>query len=143
MSRFALGTRELAEVAAYADMGLLREICERCLDGAEARVVAQPEAGLLMGRVVETVDGERFNLGEVLVTNCEVLVGGERGWGMVLGHEPERALCAAVLDAAVREGMADDMVEEISLQLAFVREARRARWAEVQTTRVDFEEMPS
>jgi len=138
-----LETQKLFEVTAYADLGLLRELAERCLEGEQAELVARPATGLLMNRIVETVEGEVFNLGEVLVTRCEVLLGGERGWSMVLGQEPERALCAAVLDAACRKGMPDDVREELSLQLAFLREARRARWAEVQSTRVDFEEMPS
>lgn len=96
-----------------------------------------------MARVWETVDGEVFNLGEVLATSCEVLLDGEPGWGMVMGDDPERALCAAVVDAASRDpvGMFGDLEEELKLQLAFTREARRRRWSRVQPTRVEFEEM--
>lgn len=102
-----------------------------------------PEPSLLMVRVRETVDGEVFNLGEVLVTRCEMILDGEPGWGMALGDDPERALCAAVLDAASRRGFPDGVEGELRLQLAFAREARRGRWASVQPTRVEFEEMPS
>lgn len=96
-----------------------------------------------MARVRETVDGDRFNLGEVLATNCEVLLDGEPGWGMVMGDDPEKALCAAVVDAATRApaGIPKDLEEELKLQLAFAREARRRRWNKVQPTRVEFEEM--
>lgn len=98
-----------------------------------------------MARVRETVDGEAFNLGEVLATDCEVSVGGRPGWGLILGDEPEKAICAAILDAALRGAVpsevASELREELSLQLAFVREARRERWASVQPTRVEFEEM--
>lgn len=103
----------------------------------------QPEAALIMVRTRETVDGEVFNLGEVLVTRCEVALDGEPGWGMVLGDVPERALCAAVLDAANRRGFAVGVEQELRLQLAFAREARRERWAKVQPTRVEFEVMPA
>lgn len=94
-----------------------------------------------MARVQETVDGEVFNLGEVLVTSCEVVLDGEPGWGLVMGDDPERALCAAVLDAANARGMPEETEAEISRQLASAREDRRARWAKVRTTRVEFEEM--
>jgi len=108
-------------------------------------VVARPEPVLLMARVRETVDGELFNLGEVLATGCEVRLNGTPGWGLVLGDDRERALCAAVLDAAVRgavpEPAAGEVREELALQLAFAREARRERWASVAATRVEFEEM--
>jgi alpha-D-ribose 1-methylphosphonate 5-triphosphate synthase subunit PhnG len=105
----------------------------------------RPRPVLLMARVRETVDGELFNLGEVLATSCEVSVNGKPGWGMVLGNEPAKALCAAVIDAALRGAIPEEAVEEVrdelSLQLAFAREARRERWAAVQDTRVEFEEM--
>ncbi len=96
-----------------------------------------PQPVLLMARVRETVDGEIFNFGEVLVTTCEVTLAGEPGWGMVVGHDPERSLCAAVVDAASRR----DGVEGLRESLSVVREARRERWAAVQPTRVEFEEM--
>lgn len=94
---------------------------------------------MVMARAKDTVDGETFNLGEVLVTRCEVALDGEPGWGIVLGDEPERALCAAVLDAA-QSDFPDGVEEGLSLQLALARETGRERWAGVQPTRVEFEE---
>jgi len=94
-----------------------------------------------MARVREKVDGEVFNLGEVLTTSCEVNLDGEPGWAMVMDHDPERALCAAVVDAASRHGGFEDLHPELAELLAAAREARRARWAGVQPTRVEFEEM--
>ena len=103
--------------------------------------MSPPEPALVMARVPEIVDGEVFNLGEVLVTTCEVSFGGEPGWGMVMGHDPERALCAAVVDAASRCADQDELRQELAGEFAAAREMRRARWASVQPTRVEFEEM--
>jgi len=110
------------------------------MEATPVEVRSGPETALVMVRVRETVDGEVFNLGEVLMTRCEVVSGGEPGWGMVVGDDPERALCTAVLDAAARTGFPDGVEEDLKLQLAFAREARRERWASVQPTRVEFEE---
>ncbi len=104
-------------------------------------MVSRPRPTLVMARAREAVDGEVFNLGEVLVTNCEVSLGGEPGWAMVVDHDPERALCAAVVDAASRRGESMEIRAELEGLLAEAREARRARWAGVQPTRVEFEEM--
>lgn len=100
-----------------------------------------PRTELVMARARETVDGEVFNLGEVLVTACEVTLEGEPGWGLVMDHDPERALCAAVVDAASRREGVDELRGELTAWLAAAREARRERWASVQPTRVEFEEM--
>lgn len=131
--------REIQEAIAYAPTARLKELADRCLLNVEAEVVSPPRQALVMARVKETVDGEIFNLGEVLVTNCEVSLGGEPGWAMVVDHDPERALCAAVVDAASRGGA--EILADLEGLLDEAREARRTRWAGVQTTRVSFEEM--
>lgn len=94
-----------------------------------------------MARVGEKVDGEVFNLGEVLTTVCEVTLGGMPGWSMVMDHDPERALCAAILDAASRRENAEGLHADLEDLLCTAREARRERWAAVRPTRVEFEEM--
>lgn len=104
-------------------------------------MVSEPRPSLVMTRVRETVDGEVFNLGEVLVTSCEVILDGEPGWGMVMDHDSERALCAAVIDAASRREDAGELRKEIMDLLSEARDARRARWMSVRPTRVEFEEM--
>lgn len=129
------------EAIAYAPADRLIRPAERCLEDAEVEVRLMPETALVMARVRETVDGEAFNLGEVLVTRCEVSLGDEPGFGMVLGDAPKKALCAAVLDAASRLGFPEGVEEDLELQLSSVRGARERRWASVQPTRVEFEEM--
>jgi alpha-D-ribose 1-methylphosphonate 5-triphosphate synthase subunit PhnG len=133
--------RDLHEVIAYAPAHRLRALAEAALDGADAEIAHGPESGLIMVRVLDTVDDAAFNLGEVLVTRCEVVRDGCRGWAMVLGHEPRRALHGAVLDAAARDELELGLARALQLELKQVHEARRARWRDVQATRVDFEEL--
>lgn len=129
------------EAISYTSIEHLRELTERCLDEAPAQVLSGPETALVMVRARDTVDGEVFNFGEVLVTRCEASLDGELGWGMVVGDDPDRAVCAAVLDAASRRGFPDGIEDGLKRYLGVAREARHERWAEVQPTRVEFEEM--
>lgn len=136
-----LDHQEAYEAIAYAPGTQIRELADLTLQDSRVEVRRQPEPALLMLRAQETVEGEVFNLGEVLVTRCEVALDGEPGWAMVMGEDRERALCAAILDAAVRAGGREWLDQELSLQLAFAREDRRLRWQRVQPTRVEFEEL--
>ena len=135
-----MNPREIQDAITHAPTERLKELADRCLRSARAEVVSRPRQALMMARVKETVDGEIFNLGEVLVTSCEVTLDGEPGWAMVVDHDPERALCAAIVDAASRRGTGEVQAELEGL-LAGARGARKARWAGVQPTRVAFEEM--
>lgn len=119
-------------------------MAESCLEEAEVEITAPPEPVLIMARVRETVDGELFNLGEVLVTRCGIRLAGEPGWSMVPGDDAERALCAAILDAASRTGDPTRypwLEAELASMLRLARQARRERWSAVQPTRVEFEEL--
>lgn len=132
---------EIGEAIAYAPTDRLKTLADHALRDTAAEVVVPPHPSLVMSRVREKVDGEVFNLGEVLTTVCEVTLDGEPGWAMVLDHDPERALCAAILDAASRRAESEGLHEELKELLAAAREARRERWAAVRPTRVEFEEM--
>lgn len=136
-----INPQELYEAIAYAPLERLKPLAERCLQGVEARVESPPEAVLIMARVRDVVDGEVFNLGEVLVTTCEVRLDDEPGWAMVTGHDPERAVCAALVDAASRGRDAKELREDLAREYTAASEARRERWSAVQPTRVEFEEM--
>lgn len=131
---------EVSEIGAYLGAARLHELADRCLEGTHAELLVAPERGLVMLRVEDGAEGEPFNLVEVLVTRCQLVVDGERGWATVLGHEPERAVATAVLDAATRRRFPSGLERELAAELAAIRNARAARWARIQPTRVELEE---
>jgi len=106
-----------------------------------ARDLKPVETGLVMLRGRMGGDGAPFNLGEATVTRAVVeLPTGERGYGHVLGREPERARAAAVLDAlwqipAEREAVETEALRPIEARLAG---SHAKRQAETAATRVDF-----
>jgi alpha-D-ribose 1-methylphosphonate 5-triphosphate synthase subunit PhnG len=131
------------EILASLPAAAARRLAEHVLDGSlgEATLVVPPTVGMIMARAVDGARGERFNLAEVLVTEARVTLGGQQGWGMVVGRAPEHAVAIAVLDAGLEAGhAARGAIERELVELARTDEARLAReWARLAPTRVDFD----
>jgi len=126
-----LSDTELAELVQLIDAGTLDDLA----------LVVEPTVGMIMARVVEGARGETFNFGEVLVTECQVRVGDQEGWSMLLGRRPEGALAAATLDAALAAGCdPEERIDRQIAQLIAVQDAElAAQRAELAATRVHFE----
>jgi phosphonate C-P lyase system protein PhnG len=58
-----------------------------------------PSVCLTMVTAADSLEEQKFFLGEALSTECEVAVDGREGFGLCLGDEPVRAYCIAVFDA--------------------------------------------
>jgi phosphonate C-P lyase system protein PhnG len=58
-----------------------------------------PAVCLTMIPAEDSLEQQKFYLGEALTTECEVVVDGLAGFGLCLGDEPVRAYCVAVVDA--------------------------------------------
>ncbi|MBN9887985.1 phosphonate C-P lyase system protein PhnG [Salipiger abyssi] len=127
---------------------LARMVPERISEEAEMLLpelgeieVIQSRSGLVMLPMRDTVTGTDFHLGEVLVSEAHIrLPGGIEGYGMVTGHDLERAMAMAVIDAALSAGVAVArltrvIAEEAARQAEQDRETLRA----IEATRVDME----
>src|SRR3954469_18363847 len=118
-------------------------LAERILDGVlgEVSVITPPTVGMMMARAQDGARGELFNLGEVLVTEARVSIGGHEGWGMVLGRAPDHALSVAVVDAGIEAGHPDGAAIERDLAdfVAAQAEQTAEEWARVAPTRVQFD----
>lgn len=140
----SLTTERRAELLARANTGEVIDLAERCItELGEPTVLVAPEIGLVMLQVREPVCEERFHLGEVVVTRCEVQLGGSLGWCMRPGVDRVAALAAAVLDAvAGGVGPLALEVDELCRRTADEHErARNAEWAALAPTEVTFEEL--
>ncbi len=122
----------------------VRACADRCLEAlGDPVVVEPPTTGIVMMQVREPVVGERFHLGEVVVTRAEVDLAGARGWAMRMGADRVSALAAAICDAAAQsDGPAADWVDELIEETARERQRREHDVAAtLQPTIVSFEEL--
>ncbi|WP_170524802.1 phosphonate C-P lyase system protein PhnG [Ruegeria arenilitoris] len=99
-----------------------------------------PEIGGVMVRGRAGGTGAPFNLGEMTVTRCAlVLPDGTEGHGYVQGRDKTHAETAALIDALMQTGDADavrsKILEPLTRQVQAVRTARAAKAA---ATKVEF-----
>jgi alpha-D-ribose 1-methylphosphonate 5-triphosphate synthase subunit PhnG len=102
-----------------------------------------PRTGLVMVTVRDPFD-TLFHLGEVLVSEAEVVLDGHAGCGMICGDEPERALLLAAVEAAESSGRVStlDGIHDFIGQLEERSAAQTARLSKLAAaTEVRFESM--
>ena len=100
----------------------------------------KPEIGSVMVRGRMGGTGGPFNLGEMTVTRCSVmLAGGETGHGYVQGRSKQAAEVAAIIDALMQTGAAAAIEAAVIAPLAEEAQAGRATRAQkAASTKVDF-----
>lgn len=103
--------------------------------------VLENRVGLTMWPMRDPVKGADFFLGEVLIAEARVRVGGEvDGYGACLGRDLEQALAIAVLDAAWRAGIVAARIEAFAAEQARVQaEVDERLLKQVEATRITLE----
>lgn len=128
-------------------MGLLAKADPAVLEAAWTRLGAPPHqplrtpevgSALVRGRAGGT--GAAFNLGEMTVTRCAVVVAGRTGFGYVAGRNRRHAELAALFDAVLQDdARRPDLERTLLTPLAEARtQAREARSRKAASSRVEF-----
>ncbi len=100
----------------------------------------KPEVGGVMVRGRTGATGAPFNLGEMTVTRCSlVLKDGTVGHGYVQGRSKTKAEAAALIDALMQTAEADEVGTQVigPLQAQF-KAAQSARASKAAATKVEF-----
>jgi len=75
----------------------------------EIKVLQEPATCMTMMQAIDSVGHTPFYVGEVLMTEAVVSINGATGFGFVLEDEPVRALCMAIIDAALTASIAEEV----------------------------------
>lgn len=129
-------------VAEMDDKSLSR--LQRLLPLEEISVTKAPETGLLMMTARDCFDTD-FCLGEILVTIAETRIESAKGYSMVLGDNPRKAVISASLDAIFNGNDAKLKAKLIRSLRAFERRRKNQQRSETllpSSTRVQFDAMP-
>jgi alpha-D-ribose 1-methylphosphonate 5-triphosphate synthase subunit PhnG len=119
------------------------QLAQAILANHEVRMVEAANSGAVMVKVRESAKGSLFYLGEVLITECKVMLDGQLGIGMVKGYDEDLAYYLAVIDAAYNAGLP----ETPNWTAVLLEEEKRIKrendtlQREILKTKVNFETM--
>ncbi|PTQ56815.1 MAG: hypothetical protein BSOLF_2617 [Candidatus Carbobacillus altaicus] len=97
-----LRRQERTRLLLQFDLSLLEKEAAHICHAHHCQTLKAPAPGLVMVTIQESVEGDYFYAGEVLVTECKVTVDGIIGLGLVKGYDTRRAKALAIIDAAFR-----------------------------------------
>ena len=125
------------------DPGPLESFVRELEPHCTIQVIRHPAVATTMLRAEDSVEGQPFYLGEALVTECELNVDGQAGYGLCLGDEPIRSYCIAFIDALLI--LSDDRLPQVEAFLSSQETQITARLQTeqglIQRTKVDFKLM--
>ena len=90
--------REISVILAGASQKEVIEIAGPMKENCEIQIMKPPQKTLVMVKARETVKRSLFYLGEVLATECMVLVDGVKGAAVLAGDDFDKVTAAAVID---------------------------------------------
>jgi phosphonate C-P lyase system protein PhnG len=125
------------------ELDILETFVSEIEKGYEVTVVRYPGTCLTMLKAEDSVEHQKFFLGEALTTECEVIVNGKIGYGIVIGDEPVRSYCVAFIDAVMQLD-SEPLVavkEFLSEQSALIAHKHKVEYNHILRTKVDFKLM--
>jgi alpha-D-ribose 1-methylphosphonate 5-triphosphate synthase subunit PhnG len=106
------------------------------------KITQSPSIALTMIKAEDSVEGQEFNLGECLITDCEVSINDVTGYGICKGDESQRAYCIAVVDAVMQTDSENpEVLDFLKKQEQIISQTRKELYNHIIKTRVDFKMM--
>ena len=107
-------------------------------------IVLSPKLVMTMVQAEDSIDFQPFYVGEVLMTECQLLVDGLIGYGYCMGDAPQRAYAIAVLDAifhAPTSLFKEELAAFIEAEKSILTQQKLEEYNQVLRTKVDFKIM--
>lgn len=138
-----MNKKEMSAILSRASKEELGEIAKEIEKKCKVEILKEPQKTLVMVKARESIKRSLFYLGEVLATECMVVVNGTKGCSVIAGDEYEKCLYAAMIDAAVNANLDEEYgISKRIGQMKAHQEKERARLnAEILKSKVNFNVM--
>jgi len=135
--------KKRTEILLKGSFEVVAKLAQEILHKYDIKTVQEPNHGLVMVKVRETSRRSMFYLGEVLITECKVLINGSLGIGIVKGQAPELAYYLAIIDAAYNAGLPEtkDWTTALLVEEDRIKQSHEFFKSKVLKTKVSFQTM--
>jgi alpha-D-ribose 1-methylphosphonate 5-triphosphate synthase subunit PhnG len=133
----------LTHILVEGEPSLLEKLALQVEQKYQVALVREPEKSLVMNKARDSVSGNAFYMGEILITECTVSVESVFGFGAIMGEEPDRAYQLAIVDCAYNAKLPETLgwekllIEE-ELQIDYRKRLEHSR---IMKSKVNFDTM--
>ena len=135
--------RRRTEILIQGNEQLAQKFAQAIIAKYECREITAPQYGMTMIKMRESAKNSLFYIGEVLITEAKVEIGGRIGIGIVAGMKEDLARNLAIVEAAYKADLPETAGwEQPLLEMEKeIAEAKAREQAELFETKVNFETM--
>lgn len=137
--------KRLSGILAKCGVSEIKELAEPLMEKYPVSVLRRPAKTMVLIRMKETVARADFYLGELLAVEAMVEMAGAKGFALLAGDDPDKALYTAVIDAAVNSslGEREDILRRLEEKETQQQKKEMLEIAMHTATRVKFETLDS
>jgi len=135
--------KDRTEILIKGSAEVSEKLAQEILTIYDVKTIEEANNSLVMVKVRESAKRSLFFLGEVLITECKVMIKGTLGIGMVKGHEPVLAYNLAIIDAAYNANLPEtnEWKNVLLLEKDHINQEWEALKNKILKTRVNFDNM--
>lgn len=134
--------KEVSCILTKASLNEVEAIVKSIKNPSDIRIIKPPQKTLIMVKVREPIKQSLFYLGEVLATECMVMVDGVKGASVIAGDDFEKAIQIAVIDGFLNKKEGTQSIEIQVQKLGQLQEKEREKLnGEIMKSKVNFSVM--
>lgn len=119
--------KEVSSILTKASLSEVETIVKSIKDKSDIKIIKPPQKTLIMVKVREPVKQSLFYLGEVLATECMVMIDEVRGASVIAGDDFEKAIQIAVIDGFLNKKEDVESIEKQVQELGQLQEKEREK----------------
>jgi alpha-D-ribose 1-methylphosphonate 5-triphosphate synthase subunit PhnG len=133
----------LTFVLVEGDPSLLEKLALQIEQRHKVTLVREPEKSLVMNKARDSVSGNPFFMGEILITECTVSIEDVYGFGAIMGEDADRAYQLAIVDSAFNAKLPETLDwEQLLIEEEFkIDHKKRQEHSRIMKSKVNFDTM--